>query len=291
MRQPYILRTLKPGTLANFSGKLSFWGKKRAMSFPQFEVLSEGKTTLHTGGLISRYPETDGLSSKWIRTKIHLLLNSKLEVNDFLIDESLNDLSLLNFRDSLTKIHKPESEEDSETGRQRLAFNELLMHQIETNLEKIKWQQENTSTKLIAKKSELDSFMSKLPFDLTASQKRSVEEILKDLAKNYPMNRLLEGDVGSGKTVVAAAAIFTSFLNKKNSLIMAPTQILATQHYETLSNILKPFNIRTALATSGVSKTPLGNADLVIGTHALLFREEFHQNVGFVVLTSSIVSA
>jgi len=169
-------------------------------------------------------------------------------------------------------------------GRERLAFNELLKLELKSLHRKINWKKNTVSNKLIITGSSLKQFIDSLPFKLTGSQNVAIKEIVEDLNKDYPMNRLLEGDVGSGKTVVAAAASFGVFLNGSQTVIMAPTQILATQHYETLKKLLTPFGIRISLVTSNIKKSDLGRQDVFIGTHALIHNKVGFDKVGLVVI-------
>lgn len=284
MNMPYIVKMLPLGTIVSLSGKLSFWGKKKVFSFPQYEKVLSGKDTVHTGKLIPIYPETAQLSSKWLRSRVNsaLSLIEPEELSDYLIQEIREKLHLLPLDVSVEKIHKPEDQEDSVRARQRLAFDELLLLNVENNLEKIKWRKENLSLKMTIDQKTIDKFYSKLPFALTPSQERTVAELITDMANDYPMNRLLEGDVGSGKTVIAAAGSFIAYKNGYKTVLMAPTQILANQHYETLSKLLKPLGMEVDLVIGG-SKIMASDADVVVGTHALLHRDVF-DNVGFVVV-------
>ena len=284
MRQPFLIRTLPPGTLVSLSGNVGFWGKKRAISFPQYEKLSEGGVSLHTGGFVSRYSETEGVSSKWLRTKIHSILESIEDFEDFIPDIDKDEQKLMGLTDALRAIHKPTLESDSELARHRLAFDELLLLQIENNLEKIRWERQYHAHKLVIDDHVISAFIHALPYELTASQVRSLEEIIRDFKNPYPMNRLLEGDVGSGKTSVAAGGIFVAAQNNKQSVLMAPTQILAQQHYQTLSRLLSPFRIRVGLVTGEAVEQNDQNVDVYVGTHALLFRESLFENCAFSVI-------
>lgn len=277
MRQPWIVRNLTPGTVLSLSGKLSFWGRKRALMFPEYEIFSS--ESLHTGRLVPIYSQTEGLSSKWLRRILAHTLDF-IEIDDFIEDD---DFEFESLSAAIEKIHRAESREEFENALKRLSFNELLMLQIENNLKKL-WLRENIKAHLLPiKEDELESFVISLPFKLTSAQSRAISEIINDLGREIPMNRLLEGDVGSGKTVVAAAGIFAGFVNAKKSVVMAPTQILAQQHFTTLKEILSPFNTRVALVTSE-TKENVQTSDVIVGTHALLFQSEFAHDAGFLVI-------
>jgi ATP-dependent DNA helicase RecG len=272
--QYYLTRTLPEGTTVSLSGRVAFWNKKPALMFPQFEKLtSTGGPTIHTGGLIPIYHETSGVSSKWLRHKIHLALQS-IELADFIDQSTKNTYDLPDLYESLLNIHKPQNENDIPKGRQRLAWNELLGHQIINNLHKLEWSEHRPTTQLNFDKKNLNEFIENLSFELTPSQLRSINETTNDLTKNEPMNRLLEGDVGSGKTIVAAAAAFVTFLGGGKTFYLAPTQILATQHFHTFKSLLETYQIRVELITSKIKIKTLGNADVSIGTHSLLHDAE-----------------
>ncbi|KKR37952.1 MAG: ATP-dependent DNA helicase RecG, partial [Candidatus Woesebacteria bacterium GW2011_GWB1_40_101] len=215
-----------------------------------------GQKGIHTGGIIPVYPETAGISSKWLRRRIHDAYNLvKLQLSEFLPRETLKVNSLLNFDDAISKVHFPKNTSKTGVGLKRLAFNELLFLQMQSLKRKRQWQKNKVAAKLKVDSTSMNQFIEVLPFKLTASQEKAIGEILVDLKRDYPMNRLLEGDVGSGKTVVAATGAFLSFTNGYQTVFMVPTQILAQQHYETLD---------------------IGRTDIFIGTHALI-----HNKVGF----------
>jgi ATP-dependent DNA helicase RecG len=284
--QPFLIKTLYPGKLVSLSGKVGFFNRKLCLTSPDYEILSDEKThTLHTGRLVPIYPETAGLSSKWIRRTIlnaYNLVSPNLE--DFLPKDVLKKYQLEGLKEAFEYVHFPKNLADVETGKKRLAFNELLNLQLKSGIRRINWQKSKTPSKLKIDRKRIDLFIRSLPFKLTASQKTAIDEILKDMGREIPMNRLLEGDVGSGKTVVAATATFAAFLNGYQTVIMAPTQILATQHYETLKKLLSPFNIRISLITSNIKKSDLGRNDIFVGTHALLQKSIIFDNVALVVI-------
>ncbi|RJR30404.1 ATP-dependent DNA helicase RecG [Candidatus Microgenomates bacterium] len=270
MNMPYIVRALKPGVFVSLSGKVSFWNKKLSLTFPEFEVLSDNRETVHTGKIVPIYPETSGVSSKWLRSKMIYLLE-KLNPND--VPEYLPPIQDLNFVsrfEAFRCVHTPREPMEAARGRDRLAFDELLELQVANNLDKIAWEAKNSAHKIVSDKHKLDKVINKLKYTLTKSQSRSLGEILNDLNKVTPMNRLLEGDVGSGKTVVAALAAYSVYTNGYKTIFMAPTQILAQQHFMALSSILGGTGIKISLVTAGV-KTH-AEADIYVGTHALLYR-------------------
>lgn len=287
--QPFLIRTLYPGRLVSLSGKVGFFNRKLCLSTPDYELLEtggdedSGKETFHTGRFVPIYPETQGLSSKWIRTKIRDAYKT-IQIDEYLPTEILAGCHLTSFKDAVEKVHFPKNLEEVEIGRKRLAFNELLELQLQSEFRKLNWKKNKVTNKLRVDRLSMNRFIDSLPFELTQSQKKAIEEILSDLEKDIPMNRLLEGDVGSGKTVIAAVGAFISFLNGYQTLIMAPTQILAEQHYQTLKNLFEKFNLRISLITSSTKKIELGRSDIFVGTHSLINSKIKFDRVAFVVI-------
>lgn len=276
--QPFLVRSLPTNTLVSLSGKVSSWKGKPALVSPQWEKIQATGETIHTGRIVPVYAETAGITSKWLRAILKKVLS------DATITDYPNSFSLISLKEAYQLIHFPTEMEDAQIARSRLAFDELLGHQIVSKLEKIKWRKYHKSPVIPLDAKTLSKFTSSLPFSLTESQNRSIDEVLTDLTQKIPMNRLLEGDVGSGKTVVAAAAAFMVYAAGFQTIVMAPTQILAEQHAKTLKSILEPFGVRVALITGGVKESIIGRADVVVGTHALLHHPELYKEVGLVVI-------
>ncbi len=282
--QPYLTRILKNNLKYALSGKMEFYGKDKSLISPDYEIYSE-KELIHTGRLVPVYPETSCVSSKWLRSKIKTILDINLtEMEEFLPPEILKRYEFLSINDAYKNIHFPINISLSDKSKDRLSFNELLFLELQSLFRKHSWQQNEVSYKLNVNEATLSEFKSQLPFKLTTSQDRSIAEVLTDMQKATPMNRMLEGDVGSGKTVVAAAACFASFTNGYQSVIMAPTQILASQHLLTLNKIFERYKIRTKLITSAGIKGDLGNTDIFIGTHALIHQVMEFSKVALVVI-------
>lgn len=283
--QPFLIKTLYPGRTVSLSGKVGWFNRKLCFSSPDYEILGEiEKPTVHTGRLVPVYPETSGLSSKWIRTLMLGAYQSISKIDEFLPEEVLKRTVLLNMREAIEMVHFPKNLKETEKGKERLAFNELLNMELTSLHRKINWKKNRIANKIKIDQPAINGFIEKLPFTLTHSQTTSIKEILADLTKDYPMNRLLEGDVGSGKTVVAATASFAVFLNGFQTVIMAPTQILANQHYETFKKLLTSFGVRITLITSEVKKSELGRNDVFIGTHSLIHNKVEFDKVGLVVI-------
>ena len=280
--QYFLTKMLYPGTKVAISGSTSWFNRNLAFFSPQFEKINETSETVHTGKIIGVYPETAGLSSKWLKARINFVLK-KIEIDDYLKKEIVDKYNLVSFNTAIRNIHFPKNFKEAEKAKERLAFNEFYNLLIEAKSRKEKLQKKK-GLQLKYNKKEVSSFINSLPFKLTASQQKVTNEILEDLDRKEPMNRLLQGDVGSGKTVVAAISTFVTFLNGYQTVILAPTQILANQHYETLNNLFKNLKIRIALITGSTVKKDVGNIDVFVGTHALLNKLSEFEKIGLLVI-------
>jgi len=306
--QPYLTKTLKAGTPVSMSGKVKMEGSRPKLMSPTWEIIrapishpgvatttigSEDSitslqndnitapSTLHTGRLVAVYPETEGISSKWFRGKIALVLPRYIEkLEDYLPPNIIKAEKLLSLSEALTKIHQPESLQDVELARKRLGFDELFLIQLVSLKRQIERKKSRIAPKMAIDTTRLETLVTSLPYKLTTAQKRSLSEILADLAKNEAANRLLEGDVGSGKTVVAAAAAYIAHLNGFDTLFAAPTEILAFQHQKTLTEMLSPLGVKIGIWTG--SKKVAGN--ITVGTHALLSTFKPEKAVGLVIV-------
>lgn len=280
--QPYLAQSLQ-GKIVSVSGKVIRFGRSLNLVSPEYEIVKEG-ATIHTGRLVPVYPETYGISSKWLRAKIANIL-PKTQIFDPLPKSLIEKYGLLDLKTALFSIHLPKTSEEIDRARKRLAFDELFYIQLTGFLRKKQWRESKLSKKIEIKKylPEIQQFVRDLPFELTKAQKVASKEILVNLSKNTPMNRLLQGDVGSGKTVVSAIAIYACHLNGQNCLFMAPTEILALQHYQTLKKLLSPYMIKIALKTASYQKGGK-SSNLTIGTHALLHSKKPFRNIALVVI-------
>lgn len=272
--QPYLINTLRPQTSVYISGLVEIHGRTIKMQSPEYELASLGRQ-IHTGRLVPIYPETKGLSSKWIRNRIYSLL-TKIEIADHLPEHMRTKLNLVELKLALQEIHFPSSKIRMNEAQARLAFDEVLLTQLISQLRLRSWKAERFSEQIMKQsyKKTLRRFITQLPFTLTAAQMNAVDEILEDLSQTTPMNRLLQGDVGSGKTVVAAIGMYVASLSGHQSLLMAPTEILAQQHYHSLRTLFRETRVRVALVTASV-KHPTQKADIIVGTHALINKQDF----------------
>ncbi|MEK7640693.1 MAG: ATP-dependent DNA helicase RecG [Patescibacteria group bacterium] len=305
--QPFISKILMPGRRVNFAGKVSFANDELFLQSPTYELLQTTTETKHTAGLIPIYPETRGLTSKGIRFLVGALLKNMELPPDFLPASILEDQQLPGLGTAFKNIHFPRSIEQAEKARERFAFGDIFLIQL-LNLRHRSKLAKEIAPALAIDRSILDKFLSQLPFALTGAQERSVEEILTDLRKTQPMNRLLQGDVGSGKTVVAAAAALAAAHNNKQTAFMAPTEVLVRQHYRTLSSIFKNYPIGIALLTGSESRAFYGDGleakvpraklleeiasgklKIILGTHALISEREKKKSMVFDDLALAIV--
>ncbi|MBU1102561.1 ATP-dependent DNA helicase RecG [Patescibacteria group bacterium] len=251
--QPFLADTLKEDSLVSLSGKVSL-DDDLYFSNPAYEKLTTNyklQTTnqlRHTGRLVPVYPETAGLSSRYLRYLIQIFSPNISQIKDWLPPEIKKSQRLLDIDVALRQIHFPASTKAIQQARRRLAFDELFLIQLFTLKQKLNWQKES-SLKISFNEPLIKDFVASLPFKLTDAQRRSAWEILQDLAKTRPMNRLLEGDVGSGKTVVAAIAALEAAQSDLQVALMAPTEILAQQHFKTITNLLAGQNITIGLLT------------------------------------------
>lgn len=302
--QPFLLRILPEGTVVSLSGEVSWFGHKLVLSSPKYEIVNESSgESLHTGRLVPVYPETAGVTSKWLRGRIDFALKTVLpELSDYLPEELKVKYHLSGLSEALSSIHFPKTLRQAEEGRDRLAFDELLLLRLHVYEERKKWERTKKAVACKIPGADVSLLVNSLPFKLTRDQEKSLDQILADLARPVAMNRMLEGDVGSGKTVVAAIAMYVAYRNGLTSLIMAPTQILAEQHFQTISHLLSPLGIVIELVTGNkkavirdtqhvIHKSP--NMSLLtshvspmvyVGTHALLTETLTIPNLGLVVI-------
>lgn len=250
--QPFLAKALQPEATLSISGKAELTGRKLTMNTPRYEVLYNNTTNaIHTGRLIPVYPETQGVSSKWLRRQIYSLLPYANQLTEYLPEKLIKENNFPTIEQALQEVHFPNSFEQAEKARERLAFDELFLIQLAARKRKEAWKQQQKSTPLHIAKSQnkIEELIAGLPFTLTTSQRQAVDDILHDLGKDKAMNRLLQGDVGSGKTIVAAVAMYATYLSGYQSVLMAPTEILAEQHFTGISKLLEPLGVKVALVT------------------------------------------
>lgn len=270
---PYAAKKLEEGKEYLFFGKITGKGYFRSMNSPEFTE-AEGSDTIRP-----IYPQTAGMNSKAIEKLVRSAFQYGEKPRDPLPEEIRNSYCLMELSDALKNIHFPESEDMLSEARRRLIFEELFL--LELGLLRMKTKSRQ-STALSMKKDYTEEFRSLLPFELTNAQKRAIAQAASDMLLETPMNRLVQGDVGSGKTAVSAALIYNCAKNGYQSALMAPTEVLAMQHYKTLAKFFENTDISIGLLTGSTPaaekkkiKAALksGETDLVIGTHALIQKD------------------
>jgi ATP-dependent DNA helicase RecG len=235
--QEYIARQLHQGDPVVISGKPIEFNGRLSFNAPEWEPYDS--ELLHTGRIVPVYHSTEGLYRRTLRRIMYDAVDRFADqMEDYLPELVKRDASVIDIQSALKQIHFPDSRQDAALARKRLAFDEFLMIQLGMLQRKQAWQQSQQGLPMKAEEEVLDSFYSALPFALTGAQRRVIGEILGDMAHTVPMTRLLQGDVGSGKTVVAAAALVVAVANGAQGVLMAPTEILAEQHFKSLTRIL-----------------------------------------------------
>jgi len=298
--QTYLSKTLKIGDYYRFMGKVGTMGGKLNLVSPKFEktvnpeglgFLAEPKTPAlpepdnsDHRNLIAIYPETKGITSKFLSQKIKYALENIL-LEDPIPQEFLTKYGFFSIKETLMNLHFPETKEINPKNYERLSYEELLLELIKVGQRKKIWKDKKNSFEMRDFSNKINLLEKSLPFTLTPSQKEAVLEIFSDLQKPHPMNRLLEGDVGTGKTLVAVFASYLTFLNNYKTVYLAPTEILAKQHFETFKKFLEPMGVKVVLKTAS-SKTKLKETDfdICIGTHAILFDYKHLQNLALVII-------
>ena len=275
--QPWLADQLPAGLQVVLSGKVELFLGRLVFNSPEWEPLE--LEPLRTRRIVPIYPLTEGLTASKMREVMQRAVREWApRVPDPLPAEMRQRLHLYSLPYALQQMHFPDSHEALRRARQRLAFDELFLLQLGVQRQRRDWL-EHAALPLAARPERYETFLAALPFRLTAAQERVIDEIRNDLAQSRPMNRLLQGDVGSGKTAVAAAAMVIAADAGTQSALMAPTEILAEQHYRGLRGLLEPLGIPVALLTGSTPAAERaailagladGSIAIVIGTHALI---------------------
>ena len=281
---PYTYQAMKNGEEYYVYGKLSGGFLRREMQAPQVQRVDQALL------LLPVYPQTTGLTSAMMRTNVLKAL-SYLDSQPFetLPAEMREGYQLVALVQALHDVHRPESKEALAEARHRLAFEELLQFQLGTLMMK---HRANVQTASAMRRADLSDFYAGLPFSLTNAQQHAIDIICRDLCADKPMNRLLQGDVGSGKTAVAAAAAAFAAKNGVQTVLMAPTEILAQQHLQTMTDFLAPIGIQPVLLTGSTKAKEKraikkqiadGSAAVVVGTHAVIQKDIEFASLGLVI--------
>ena len=288
--QPYRPESLKGDKEFYMSGTFDFQRDRFVLQNPAVEKV--GEFARNTARIVPIYAQVKGLKSHQLRPLIEQLLPLMKILPESLPPEITKAEALMPLSQALAQMHFPDNAEQLEQAKKRLAFEEVFELLLGAYLNKIEHQTHN-SWPIAYQQAAADTFTAALPFALTNAQRRAAWEILQDMQKGQAMNRLLQGDVGSGKTAVAAFAAFMAYSNQMQTAFMAPTEVLAEQHAQTLAKLLEPLGVRVGLLIGSVKSKPkqallaqiaAGNVDVVVGTHALIQGSITFAKLGFVVI-------
>jgi len=277
--QPYVLRQFKSGQTYLFSGKVSQFGSKLVLLVAEYEP--EDTIQIHTARFVPYYTGRLGVSSKVLRQKIFYVLG-QLTAKDFMLDPipKLSQLKLLSSQQALINIHFPKNALLLKQAKERLAFEQLLDLKLNQLQKQINLQTKSGPKITIDVRQLGQFFVKNLPFQLTASQHKTISEINDDFGSKQPLDRILMGDVGSGKTVIMA---YAAYLMAK-AVIMAPTEALAHQHYQSFGELLKFANVKCGLLTAKNKISNLDQYSILIGTHALLYAKLNFTKIGLLII-------
>ncbi len=309
--QPYVANTLKVGRQANFAAKVSLSEEgEMYLSHPAYELLSSSTAsrggTKHTARLVPVYPETRGLTSRGLRFIMQSTLKRVPPLKEWIPKTTLDQLDFPEADLALRTIHFPNEMAEAMAAKRRFSFEDLYLLQLTNLQQKLKLAEEKAPI-VTADIEKVKTILASLPFELMPSQKKSLWEIVKDIEKPHPMNRLLQGDVGSGKTVVAAVAAMVAADNNRQTAFMAPTEILARQHFETMKGLLAripaehqpPIGLITGssavilyendviahVAKPAITKKVAdGDIKIIFGTHALIQKTLVFKDLGLVIV-------
>ena len=293
--QTWIATRLKPGKAVVLSGGIEQYLGNLTMSGPEWEPLEQKQ--VHTNRIVPVYPLTSGVTAKWLRRVINSVVQSHTDrVPDPLPPALVSEVGLMPFGKAFHQVHFPDSWDLLKAAQHRLAFNEMFFLQLGVMRQKVGWQELKTEPIQVADEW-MDRFLAGLPYQLTDAQQKALVEVRADLERPVPMNRLIQGDVGSGKTVIAAAAVGITASEGLQAAVMAPTSILAEQHFTTFLELLPASTglpaeaIRLLLgSTPEAEKKEIreglaqGEIQVVIGTHALLEDPVGFEKLGLAVI-------
>lgn len=292
--QPFLRTVFSKGQEVILSGKIKFY-KYPQLSSPEYEFISgDNFSPLHSQGIIPCYHLTDGLTQKFLRRIIRHCLDNYLPLvqdNLYMSLKAKHHLSAL--QEALSQIHYPNSKEQMSKARTRLVYDELLLFQLALGLRRQQIKKTAVKYPISISQQLEERIRRRIPFQLTQSQEKVIREIRQDITRDYPMNRLLQGDVGSGKTIVAIYAILAAIGNGLQAVFMAPTEILAEQHFRNISQLLANSKVRMVILKSGLSTAErrkiyklldAGEIDMVIGTHALIQKDVVFKKLGLLVI-------
>ena len=281
--QPWLVNKLKPGTQIVVSGKVDEYLGRLTFQSPEWEELD--KEMLHTARIVPVYPLTEGITAKWLRKEIKTVLDYWTpRLTDHLPSTTIERQGLLSLDEAVRQIHFPDDWDKLELARRRLAFDELLLIQLGVLRQRQAWRAQQGRAVQVNPET-IEQLLQALPYPLTDAQRRALNDIVTDLQQSVPMSRLLQGDVGSGKTVVALSAMILTALDGGQSAILAPTEILAEQHFKSMGKLAESIGQalgRTFSIALLTGSTPAaerrelldqlanGHVDILVGTHAII---------------------
>jgi ATP-dependent DNA helicase RecG len=305
--QPYVARILRSGDKVALSGKISRNKNGLYISNPSYEKITSYEALGQGSALFAVYPETRGLTSRWLRFAIQKVLKNSNPPSDNIPEKILQTYHLPSLKSALFFIHAPKKLSDAEAARKRFSFEEIFFIQLARLKQRTEINSKH-SFKLNIDEKKINNFLSVFPFELTSAQKKASQHVVNDLQLNKPMSRLLEGDVGSGKTAVAVIASYIAVENNYQVAYMAPTEILAQQHFQSFINYFSQLRLTTKIGlitSSGCKKYPSkvspnqatdisrtqllkwvvsGEIPILIGTHSLIQNKVRFKNLALVVI-------
>ena len=289
--QPYLVDQFKRGRQIVLSGKVNEYLGRLVMSSPTWEPLEPD--LVHTGRLVPVYPLTQGLRVRWLRKIMKRTVDYWTKrLPDHLPAPTRERLNLMSLDRAVAQIHFPDSAQNLAQARRRLGFDEFFVLQLGVLRQRQEWRG-LPALPVPVGQSKLDAFLSGLPYELTGAQRRALDDILGDISGDRPMSRLLQGDVGSGKTVVAVAAMFLVAASGFQAAMMAPTEILAEQHFATVMHLLAEHGVSVCLLTGSVPRSEKqviydqvasGDIQILIGTHALIQRDVHFDSLALAIV-------
>ncbi|MBI4323436.1 MAG: ATP-dependent DNA helicase RecG [Candidatus Omnitrophica bacterium] len=296
--QPYLLTQLNIGQEYILYGQAELAGRRLQFIHPELErldpVAGGGELGLHIGRIVPMYPLTEGLNQRWFRTVVRAALDRHSCNLEEVLPAGLRErYHLPSMTHAIEQFHFPQAWDQLEQARQRLIFEELFLMQLRLALRRARWMARRKPRRYQPEGTLARMFVQRLPFPLTDSQQGVIEELVGDLRRPAPMLRLLQGDVGCGKTVVAAYATAVAVQSRYQAVWMAPTELLAQQHHRVLTEYLSPLGVRTGLLAQGVPaaerralmrQVAEGTVEVVVGTHALIASSVAFARLGLVII-------
>ncbi len=293
--QVYLKKQFVEGSQLILFGKAEIYKGRLQLNAPEYEVIDAEEEAVHTGRITPIYPLTEGLFQRSMRMTMKEVVENYLEkeVQDYLPSSFRQEKDIQELQSAIREMHFPETMEGLMTARRRIVYDEFLLFEMVLMRKMERLRTRYKAPVLTDGKKWLERFQAALPFAMTEDQKKAAGEIADELGQTAPMNRLLQGDVGSGKTLVALFALLLAAGSGYQGALLVPTEILAEQHYRTLRQLLEAFQIRTALLTSStlppqrermLAELRQGKIQIVVGTHAILQEDVSFKSLALVVI-------